>query len=178
LVILPTHRLVSGLAALTREDLTKALARHFSLEPLGQGPAAARDTWDLIAADGRQDVLGFGTTRDGWWTLARLTDGSPMKTLAPDQSDDWRGLGVSLLHKLVLEHLLKAHHAPAPKCRYVHLVDEVTQAQAAGEVPLACLVPPAQIEHVEQIAARLEKMPPKSTYFYPKLQTGLVFNPV
>ena len=47
-----------------------------------------------------------------------------------------------------------------------------------GRIPLACLVPPAQIEHVESIAARLEKMPPKSTYFYPKLQTGLVFNSV
>jgi uncharacterized protein (DUF1015 family) len=178
LVILPTHRLVSGLAPLTKVDLVKHLSRNFSLEPVGQGASAARDTWELIAADGGQDVLGLGTTRDGWWTLARLTDGSPMKKLASDQSDDWRGLGVSLLHKLVLEHLLKEHHAGVPKCRYVHLVDEVIAAQAAGEVPLACLVPPAQIEHVESIAARLEKMPPKSTYFYPKLQTGLVFNPV
>jgi uncharacterized protein (DUF1015 family) len=101
-----------------------------------------------------------------------------MKTLALDQSDDWRGLGVSLLHKLLLDHLLKPCHTGGPKCRYVHQVEEVVQAQAAGEVPLACLVPPAQIEHVESIAARLEKMPPKSTYFYPKLQTGLVFNPV
>ncbi len=178
LVILPTHRLTSGLANLTKDDLAKSLSRHFALEPVGQGASAARETWELVAADGGQDVLGLGTTRDGWWTLARLTDGIPMKQLAPDQSDDWRGLGVSLLHKLVLEHLLKEHHDGGPKCRYVHLVDEVIAAQAAGEMPLACLVPPAQIEHVERIAAKLEKMPPKSTYFYPKLQTGLVFNPV
>ena len=178
LVILPTHRLVSGLASLTKDDLTSALGRHFALESVGQGPDAARETWGLIDADGGQEVLGLGTTGDGWWTLARLTDGSPMKTLAPDQSDDWRGLGVSLLHKLVLEHLLKPYHAGEPKCRYVHQVDEVIEAQAAGEVPLACLVPPAQIEHVESIAARMEKMPPKSTYFYPKLQTGLVFNSI
>jgi uncharacterized protein (DUF1015 family) len=178
LVILPTHRLVGGLTALTRDEVAAALGNHFSLESVGQGAAAARETWELIDADGGQDVLGLGTTKDGWWTLARLTDGSPMQTLAPDQSDDWRGLGVSLLHKLVLDHLLKAHHAGGPKCRYVHQVDEVIAAQAAGEVPLACLVPPAQIEHVESIAARLEKMPPKSTYFYPKLQTGMVFNSV
>jgi len=178
LVILPTHRLVSGLAALTTEDLKSALGKHFALEQVGKGAVAAREAWDLIAADGGQDVLGLGTTRDETWTLARLTDGSPMKSLAPDQSDDWRGLGVSLLHKLVLEHLLKPHHTGGPKCRYVHQVDEVVAAQAAGDVPLACLVPPAQIEHVESIAARLEKMPAKSTYFYPKLQTGLVFNPV
>jgi uncharacterized protein (DUF1015 family) len=178
LVILPTHRLVSGVAALTKDELTSALGRNFSLEPVGQGASAARETWALIDADGGQDVLALGTTRDGWWMLARLTDGSPMKKLAPEQSDDWRRLGVSLLHKLVLDHLLKPHHTGGPKCRYVHQVEEVVQAQAAGEVPLACLVPPAQIEQVERIAARLEKMPPKSTYFYPKLQTGLVFNPV
>ena len=43
---------------------------------------------------------------------------------------------------------------------------------------LACLVPPAGIEHVQAIASNLEKMPPKSTYFYPKLVTGLVLNPL
>jgi hypothetical protein len=160
-------------------ELTATLNKNFQVEPVGQGEAAARETWELIEADGSQGVLGFGTTGDGAWALARVTDGSPMKTLAADQSDDWRGLGVSLLHKLVLEHLLTPHHQQGlPKCRYVHQVDEVIAAQKAGECPVACLVPPAQIEHVERIAARLEKMPPKSTYFYPKLQTGLVFNPV
>ena len=43
---------------------------------------------------------------------------------------------------------------------------------------LACLVPPAQMAHVESIASNLETMPPKSTYFYPKLLTGLVLNPI
>ena len=41
---------------------------------------------------------------------------------------------------------------------------------------MAALVPPAGMAHVEQIAGNLEKMPPKSTYFYPKLLSGLVFN--
>lgn len=179
LIILPTHRLVSQLPALTADEVKAALASNFSVDEIGSGPDAARETWELIEADGGQGILGFGTTRDGKWLLARLTDGSPMRKLAPDQSDDWHALGVSLLHKLVLEHLLKPHHqSELPQCRYVHQLDEVTAAQRANECPLACLVPPAQIEHVEQIAARLEKMPPKSTYFYPKLQTGLVFNPV
>jgi uncharacterized protein (DUF1015 family) len=177
LIILPTHRLVSNLPPLSAEQIKTALAPNFAIEPVGHGPQAAQETWELIEADGNQGILGLGTTADGQWLLARLTDGSPMQRLAPDQSDDWRNLGVSLLHKLVLEHLLKPHHQAAPPtCRYVHQIEEVTAAQKANECPLACLVPPAQIEHVEVIAERLEKMPPKSTYFYPKLQTGLVFN--
>ena len=43
---------------------------------------------------------------------------------------------------------------------------------------LACLVPPARMNHLESIASKLETMPPKSTYFYPKLLTGLVLNPI
>jgi uncharacterized protein (DUF1015 family) len=41
---------------------------------------------------------------------------------------------------------------------------------------LAVLVAPAGMDHVEEIAGNLEKMPPKSTYFYPKLLSGLLFN--
>jgi uncharacterized protein (DUF1015 family) len=63
-----------------------------------------------------------------------------------------------------------------PSCRYVHLLEEVLQATADHSCDLAVLVPPARMGHVEQIAGNLEKMPPKSTYFYPKLLSGLVFN--
>jgi uncharacterized protein (DUF1015 family) len=65
-----------------------------------------------------------------------------------------------------------------PQCRYVHLLREVVEAAAAKQCQLAVLVPPATMQHVEQIAGNLEKMPPKSTYFYPKLLSGLVFNPL
>jgi uncharacterized protein (DUF1015 family) len=49
-------------------------------------------------------------------------------------------------------------------------------ATAGRQCQLAALVPPATMKHVEQIAGNLEKMPPKSTYFYPKLLSGLLFN--
>ena len=179
LVIMPTHRLVSGLGDITADELAAAVGSHFQLERVGTGPQAAKECWELIEADGGQGLFGFGTTKDGVWTLARVTDASPMKDLAPDQTEAWRELGVSLLHKLVVDFLLKKARPGADvKFRYVHLVDEVSDAQATGECQLGCLVPAARISHVEEIAAALEKMPPKSTYFYPKLQTGLVFNPV
>ena len=54
----------------------------------------------------------------------------------------------------------------------------ITDAANARECAVAALVPPATMQHVAQIAGNLEKMPPKSTYFYPKLLSGLVFNPL
>lgn len=177
LAILPTHRLVSGLPDLTADDVRAALEKHFEIETIGTGPEGARETWELIEADGEQNVLGFGTTADGQWLLARVTDASPMKTLAPDQSDAWRALGVSLLHRLAIDHLIGGRYPDAsPKFKYVHLLDEVNEGQQTKSCQLACLVPPAQISDVEEIASHFEKMPPKSTYFYPKLHSGLVFN--
>jgi len=178
LVILPTHRLVSGIADLTADRLRALLEPHFQLEEVGRGEPAARETWELIESDGGQDLLGFGTVADGVWQTARFRSPPVMDRLAPEHSPAWRGLGVSLLHVLVLNHLFSEGGAGRPQCRYVHLLREVTGAAAAKECQLAVLVPPATMRHVEQIAGNLEKMPPKSTYFYPKLLSGLVFNPL
>ena len=99
-----------------------------------------------------------------------------MADLAPDRGDDWRELAVSVLHVAVLNKLLPAATGGSASCKYVHLLSEVEDAIAAGACDLVALVPPATMAHVEQIAGNHEKMPPKSTYFYPKLLTGLVFN--
>lgn len=174
LVILPTHRLISGLGNISSQNLEAVLADHFDIvERCGTDAQAA---WDHIQADGSQSILGFGTVADGQWFVATLRDLEVMKELAPDQSDDWRELGVSVLHKLVIDRLLTAKIGGNPTCQYVHLLREVTEAVAAKSCQVAVLVPPATMGHVERIAGHLEKMPPKSTYFYPKLLTGLVFN--
>jgi uncharacterized protein (DUF1015 family) len=179
LAILPTHRLVTGFPNLTADDLARALAPNLSVESVGRGAEAAERVWKRIELDDGQDVFGFGTAADGVWSFARVIDASPMAKLAAEQSDDWRKLGVSLLHKLVIDDLLKrAYPKASPQFRYVHLLDEATEAIASKGCDLACLVPPARIEHVEAIASKFEKMPPKSTYFYPKLLSGLVFNPL
>ena len=139
----------------------------------GQDAAAC---WEHIEIDGSQSLLGFGTVADGEWFAARLRDPAVMAGLAPDHSADWQGLGVSILHKLVLDRLVKEKIGGTPSLKFVHLTREVTDAVAAKACQLAVLVPPATMGHVERIAGNREKMPAKSTYFYPKLLTGLVFN--
>jgi uncharacterized protein (DUF1015 family) len=176
LVILPTHRLVSGLPNLTAEQLRPVLEPHFELTPVGHGEAAAREAWEQIEMDGGQNLLALGTVADGGWQTARFRSPAMMAELAKDHSAAWQGLGVSILHVALLGKLLPAKYPVQPQCRYVHLLREVNEAVAARACQLAVLVPPAGMEHVEQIAGNLEKMPPKSTYFYPKLLSGLLFN--
>ena len=176
LLILPTHRLVSGFAGLTSEALTARLAPEFAVTRVGEGEAGARAAWETVEAEGAQDVIAFGTVTDGLWVTARLRSDARMDRLAPDHSPEWRSLGVSILHELVLKALLGP--VGNPVCRYVHLLDEVLTDVGRHGCDLACLVPPAGMDHVESIASNLEKMPPKSTYFYPKLLSGLVLNPL
>jgi uncharacterized protein (DUF1015 family) len=176
LVILPTHRLVSGIGAMTVEQLSSFLGEHFELTTIGTGPDAARETWELIEADGSQELLGFGSVADGAWMTGRFRSPQLMTQLASEHSEEWQGLAVSVLQRVILEKLLPAAGKKEPKCKYVHLLKEVNDAVAAKECELAVLVPPATMDHVEQIAGNLEKMPPKSTYFYPKLLSGLVFH--
>ena len=175
LAILPTHRLVSGFPDLSSDDIKAALGNHFSIEEVESADAA----WESMEMDGGQEVFGIGTPSDGKWLLLRATDTSPMKELAPEQSDVWRGLGVSILHRQIVDHLLKGRHTEAePKFKFVHLMEEVHTGMAEKTCQLAILVMPAQIEHVQAISEELERMPPKSTFFYPKLLSGLVFNPL
>jgi uncharacterized protein (DUF1015 family) len=178
LVILPTHRLVSGVAGLTSARLAGLLKDHFQVEKVGEGEAGARAAWEAIQLDGTQDMLGFGTVADGFWQTAKFRTPQRMTDLAPKHSPAWRGLGVAILHELVLNQLVRSGLHTEPQCRYVHLLREVVDSVASKDCQLAVLVPPAEMKHVEQIAGNLERMPPKSTYFYPKLLTGLVFNPL
>ena len=99
-----------------------------------------------------------------------------MAEVAAEHSSDWQGLGVSILHRLLVENLLAG--AGWPKPRYVHLVDEVVEGLDSGEFPLAALVMPATVDHIRTISEHGERMPAKSTYFYPKLLSGLVINPL
>ena len=63
------------------------------------------------------------------------------------------------------------------KPKYVHLVQEVVDGLKTGAFPIAALVMPATVEHIKTLSMMQERMPPKSTYFYPKLLSGLVIYP-
>ena len=136
----------------------------------------------------RQEVVALYGVEDDTWVLAEATESAAAKMhdLAASQSEQWRGLGVSLLHRLVIDTLLGCEGHPKPT--YVHEVSEViegirgegSQAESDSDEPytLAALVMPAKLEHVEAISLHKERMPAKSTYFYPKLLSGLTFNPL
>ena len=178
LIIFPTHRLFRGLPAVTAEQLAAKLGDSFSTEVVAQGPEAAPEVWEHVEAEEDQGVLGLYAQGDQRWTVARITEAgkAKMAQAAADHSPEWCGLGVSILHRLIVETLLGTPSPPEPQ--YVHLVDEVAAGLRSGEFPMAALVMPATVNHVRSISLQAERMPAKSTYFYPKPLSGLVINPL
>ena len=178
LVVLPTHRLFVQPSVATSAELAAKLGDRFATRPAGKGPAAAHQVWDEIEGENEQGTIGLYTAGDQVWTLARITPAGRalMDRVAADHGPAWRNLGVSILHRLVIGELLGAKEIPTPG--YVHLVREVVEGLETGKYPLAALVMPATVEDIRKVSETGERMPAKSTYFYPKLASGLVFNPL
>jgi uncharacterized protein (DUF1015 family) len=178
LIVMPTHRLFPGLPALTSKELAEKLGNCFRLEKVGEGIDAAPQVWQRIEKEQRQDAIGLYTSKDKTWSLTSLTaEGrAKMDEIAADHHPEWRELGVSLLHRLIVETLLETPEPPKPT--YVHLVDEVMSELRTTDYPLAALVMPATVEHIRTLSLLGDRMPAKSTYFYPKLIAGFVFKPL
>lgn len=193
MLVLPTHRLFRGIPEIDSIQLAEKLGDHFKTEFAGKGPNEAAAVWGDIEAENEQGTLALYTGADEQWTLCRVTDRgrAKMAEISTDHSTDWQGLGVSLLHRLIVENLLDAPESAAPK--YVRSIDEVIeglthgddtgrdltgQMASGGKFNLAAIVMPATLEHIRQISNHGERMPAKSTYFYPKVLSGLVINPL
>lgn len=188
MIVLPTHRLLRGTPKFSSAEIVAKLAGYFDCEVHKRGVEAVQAAWSQMETANRQDQMAIFAAGDETWVSIQATEGASkkMESIAADRSDDWRSLGVSLLHRLVIDDLLGlAGHA---KPTYVHEVDEVSnalkgegsQAESDGDDPytFAALVMPATLAHVEAISLHKERMPAKSTYFYPKLLSGLTFKPL
>ena len=193
MIVLPTHRLFRGLPPIDSKQLQQKINPAFSTEIVGSGAELAPSIWERIEFDDEQSQMGLYCGADDTWVLATLTEAgeSMLAQIQPDRSEDWRSLGVSILHELLVGNLLDGSELPTP--RYVRSVEEVVdgikngdsagrdatgQTGSGGQFELAAIVMPATLAHIEAISRHGERMPAKSTYFYPKLLTGLVINPL
>ncbi len=189
LLVLPTHRVFRGVKPMKSDLLQSRLGAAFRTRTVGRGADLAPSIWEDLEIAGEQGRLAFYTAGDETWTHAELTDAGQqrMQQRAAEHSADWQSLGVSILHKLVMETVLRQTDLPKPL--YVHSAEEVAEAlrkgdavgrDATGQIgsggrfELAALVMPATVDHIRTISEHGERMPAKSTYFYPKLLGGLV----
>ena len=177
LLVLPTHRLFPNAPDFDQAEMLAALGDNFEKEEELKGIDACPTMWEDLDTGMDQTRLALYTRKDDKWTLVKLTAAGQQKMaeITPEHNEDWQALGVSILHKLVCETLFRMAPASEVKPTYVHLISEVADELKTGKFPMAALVMPATVENIKTLCIAGERMPQKSTYFYPKLLSGLVF---
>ncbi len=179
LAILPTHRVVWGLPDLSTERLRDTTAEHFEwTELVGAEATSPRLSLHLRQAAGH--VFGLWTRDTSEAFILRLKDPKVMDRLAADHLKVWRRLDVAILQKVLLEHDLPktVKDAGALRLSYVHLAQQAFDAVHEDGADAAFVVQPLPVTSLQDVAREGERMPPKSTYFYPKVLSGLVINPL
>jgi len=189
LVILATHRLVSSLAKFDFKKLLGELTRKFEI-------AEYRFDSPQTAAKARQKMLAqmndeqgrrgsaFGVYGGGGaFYVAVLKDGSAMDSASPDMSSAWKALDVSVLHKLILEGILGIDEKKLAEGANIGYVkdagDEINELIAkvdSGQKQVVFFMSPPKMQRIQMVTDAGERMPQKSTYFYPKMYTGLTIN--
>ncbi len=173
LVVLPTHRLVVGADPEAVAALPEQLDGLFRVErPRTTGPSEA-EVEGLLETDAPYAFV----VHDGA-ELLRLTGDEVLRSLLPaDRSDAWKALDLAVLHELVIGRALGiAPERTEEHVRYTRDVPGALDAVRSGRAQVACFVRPTSVGQLRAVADAGDKMPQKSTYFYPKFPAGLVIN--
>ncbi len=176
LVVFPTHRLLRDLPAFDASALLTACEEDFDVErdlPL----QTAQEK--LAAAYDRGEKAFVCYTGGDTASLLTLKNAALMDALLPGESAVSRQLDVNVLHSGILERKLgidKENMAQQINLTYTRVLEEAIDGVNNGTYQCAFLLNPTRVSEIQGVAAAGEKMPQKSTYFYPKLITGLTLN--
>jgi uncharacterized protein (DUF1015 family) len=174
LTVFPTHRLLSGLKddAGKQQAIREALTRDFEVEEVGPGE---------LSPDGADERIQFGYMdsfhRQPYRVM--LKDQAIADAALEGKPEAYRRLDTAVLEALILRGALGMSEDDIAHLRgldYSKSAEEARAAVESGRYDAGFFLRPTPIDQVRDVAEAGESMPPKSTYFYPKVPTGLVFN--
>ena len=172
LTVFPTHRLIRGLSSQRQETLAAALRRDFEIE-------AVKDPAHLAPASGDTVRMGYIDSHLQRPFMLTLKDPAIADAALPDHAEPYRRLDTAVLEALILKGALELTDDDIDHLNglgYARDFDQALELVRTAAYDAAFFMAPTAIERVQEVAAAGESMPPKSTYFFPKVPTGLVFN--
>jgi uncharacterized protein (DUF1015 family) len=174
LTVFPTHRLLRDLRPDQHEALADAIRRDFDIQRLDS-------TDELVPAYGQPVRLGYidAHFRQPW--MLTLKDQAIADAALADHAAPYRRLDTAVLEVLILKGALGMTDDDIDHLAGLSYARDFEQALGLvqdGDYDAAFFVAATPIDQVREVAAAGESMPPKSTYFFPKVPTGLVFNPL
>jgi uncharacterized protein (DUF1015 family) len=175
LTIFPTHRLLTGMDDAQRVALRDAIGRDWDVEEVGEAELEPAAT-----TDGRVRIGYFDAFHQRPLRLT-LRDPAIADAALPGKPSAYRRLDTAVTEALLLRGALGMSEDDISHFRgldYARSTDEARERVRSGDVQAGLFMGPAPVELVREVAAAGEVMPPKSTYFFPKVLTGLLFNPL
>ena len=174
LTIFPTHRLVRGLDAPRWSALDAAIGRDFA------ATTVAREQIAPPSGEGPLEI-GYIDVRSRQPQRLTLRDQAIADAALPDVSPAYQRLDTGVLEELLLKRALGLSDDDISHLHdfgYARDADQALSLIDSGAYDAAFVLRPTPVQEVRDVAASGENMPPKSTYFFPKLLTGLLFNPL
>jgi uncharacterized protein (DUF1015 family) len=174
LTVFPTHRLLRGLRPDQHETLAGALRRDFDIHPLD-------NTSDLAPPTSDEVRLGYIDAHFKRPFMLTLKKPAIADAALPDHAEPYRRLDTAVLEALILKGALNMSDEDIDELNglgYARDFDDALDLVLKAEYDAAFFTAPIPVERVQAVAAAGESMPPKSTYFFPKVPTGLIFNPL
>ena len=175
LVVFPTHRMVTNLEGFDTQKALEGIKEYFDVTEINESEIDAK------LEEFQEDKASVFVTDNGKFYLLVMKKNATDKISQMNQgkSDAYKGLDVTVLHSLVLENILgidKENMARQINLKYTRDKDEAIYAVKDGNANCSFIINATKVDEIKQVALANEKMPQKSTYFYPKLITGLVMN--
>lgn len=168
-IVLPTHRIVTKLL-MSGGDVIRRLGEYFKVEKVSL--AALKEMTLSYDQEGR--IFGL-VLEEGCFLLTMIDKAKAKARMIQGKPDVWYDLNVNVLAHLIFELIdLKEDHWELV-LKFEHTVEGAVEPLQAGQAQAVFLLQPPRVDMLEKMGAVNERMPQKSTYFYPKLATGLVF---
>ncbi|HEX2973018.1 MAG TPA: DUF1015 domain-containing protein [Tepidisphaeraceae bacterium] len=180
LLILPTHRLIGGLTGFNIEGLKTALKDTFEVSDTGLAADRMEEYLRDMLPKAPPHTFGVFDGKTRKIHQLRLKNLDVLKALEPDKSDAWRHLDVAILQRYLLDEVIQPTFAGGKEPIRSYTADpaEITPQVDGQRYQMALMLQSTPLMALEELGKHGEVMPQKSTYFFPKLATGLVINPL
>ncbi|MBI2868838.1 MAG: DUF1015 domain-containing protein [Chloroflexi bacterium] len=175
LVILPTHRLARGIPAAQAGAFPAKLRELFEVAELPDSAAGWEEVDRRLSASGPVRLVVFGALEDRTLVLTARDPSSFNGMMPGGHSEIYKSLDVSLVDHVILDKLLGiTRERQESSLGYTHDRQEAAGRVRIGEYRLAFIMGPVRAGTIKAVADAGDRMPRKSSYFYPKLPSGLV----
>ena len=178
LVVFPTHRLIKNINNFNSDEVIYKCRPYFEIEQKNNIHTINEELKILYNENKKAFAFYCGEKK---WTLLKLKNNINIKELIPNCSESLLNLDVTILHNLILDKAFginKKNMKNQSNLSYTRSINEAIESVDNKAFQCAFILNPTRVTEIIDVALAGEKMPQKSTYFYPKLITGLIMNQI